>query len=114
MTRSAERAIQRVEAMPARGPQNSKSGNVPSSFESDARSSDGSVYTSGSFRPSAVYIGRGVTEKSAPEYILYQKKSFAVVKPGSRRLPASQIFSPPTRWFDCRQSQTCARSRKYQ
>src|SRR5688572_732431 len=97
MTRSADRAIQRVDAMPARGPQNSNSGKVPSSFVSAARSSGGSVYTSGIFRPSAVYIGRGVTDQSAPEYMLYQKKSFAVLKLGSRRLPVSQIFSPPTR-----------------
>src|SRR5690348_10131898 len=69
---------------------------------------------SGIFRPSAVYIGRGVTERSAEEYILYHQKSFATVKLASRRLAASHSFSPCTSAFDWRQSHTCARSLKYQ
>src|SRR5688572_5944872 len=100
--------------MPARGPQKSNSGNVPSACDSESRSSGGSVYTSGILRPSAVYIGRGVTEISALEYMLYQKNNFATVNVGSRFRAASHSFSPPTRWFDCRHKNTCDRSRKYQ
>src|ERR1044071_10248318 len=100
---SALLAIQREQLMFARGPQNSNSGNVPSAAVSSARSSGGSVYTSGSLRPSAVYIGRGVIETSADEYILYHQKSFAARKAGSSRFAASQIFSPWTRAFDWRQ-----------
>src|SRR6266478_4615617 len=37
----------------------------------------------GIFRPSAGYIGRGVTLQSALEYMLYHQKSFAQVSPGS-------------------------------
>src|SRR5690349_23209074 len=59
-------------------------------------------------------MGRGVTPKSADEYMLYHQKRLAQVKLGSRRLAASQIFSPPTSRFDWRQSQTSDRSRKYQ
>src|SRR5258707_14848279 len=46
--------------------------------------------------------------------MLYHQKSFAAVNDGSRFFAASHIFSPPTRWFDCRHSHTSARSRKYQ
>src|SRR5688500_3253864 len=46
--------------------------------------------------------------------MLYHQNILAQVKLGSRFLPASQIFSPLTRWFDCRHSQTSAVSRKYQ
>src|SRR5258708_25049848 len=69
---------------------------------------------SGILRPSAGYIGRGVTAKSAELYMLYHQKSFGQVNDASRFLAASQIFSPPTRALDCRQNQTSARSRKYQ
>src|SRR6187399_2695305 len=69
---------------------------------------------SGSFRPSAGYNGRGVTDHVALLYMLYHQKSLAQVKAGSRRAAASQIFSPPIRWFDWRQNQISARSRKYQ
>ena len=41
---------------------------------------------SGSLRPSAGYIGRGVTAKSAELYMLYHQKSFAQVNAGSRCL----------------------------
>jgi hypothetical protein len=61
-----------------------------------------------------VYIGRGVTEISALEYMLYHQNSLALVKLGSRRLASSQTLSPATSWFDCRHSQTCDKSRKYQ
>src|SRR5690606_5781037 len=64
--------------------------------------------------PSAGYIGRGVALQSAEEYMLYHQNILAQVKSGSRRLPASQIFSPAIRRFDWRHSQTSARSRKYQ
>src|SRR5689334_17948268 len=106
----AERAIQREQLMLARGPQNSKRGNWPRAFWSSSRSAKGSVYTSGSFRPSAVYMGRGVTEMSALEYMLYHQKSFATVKDGSRRLAMSHSFSPWTSAFDWRQSHTWERS----
>ena len=52
--------------------------------------------------------GRGVTARSAALYMLYHQKSLAQVKAGSRRWAASQIFSPATSWFDCRQSHTSA------
>ena len=66
---------------------------------------------SGIFRPSAGYIGRGVTDQSAVLYMLYQKNSLAVVKSGSMRRPASHTFSPWTRWFDCSQNRISAVSR---
>src|SRR6266545_6394639 len=69
---------------------------------------------SGSFRPSAGYMGRGVTAMFAVEYMLYHQKRFAQVNAGSRRAAVSQIFSPATSRLDCRQSQTSLRSRKYQ
>src|SRR5207302_292281 len=68
----------------------------------------------GSLRPSAGYVGRGVMDQSALEYMLYHQKSFAQVKPGRRRRAASHTFSPATRRLDCRQSQISERSRKYQ
>ena len=46
--------------------------------------------------------------------MLYHQNRLAVVNAGSRRLPASQIFSPLTRRFDCRHSQTSIRSRNSQ
>src|SRR3954451_14472830 len=69
---------------------------------------------SGSLRPSAGYIGRGVTAMSADEYMLYHQKSFAQVNDASRLRAASQSFSPSTRRFDWRHSQISERSRKYQ
>src|SRR6478672_7330080 len=69
---------------------------------------------SGSLRPSAGYIGRGVTAMSALEYMLYHQNSLAQVKDASRRRAASQIFSPPTRRLDWRHSQISDKSRKYQ
>src|SRR6476619_5413241 len=69
---------------------------------------------SGSLRPSAGYIGRGVTEISADEYMLYHQKSLAHVNAGSSRFAASHSFSRWIRWFDWRHSHTSARSRKYQ
>ena len=68
----------------------------------------------GILRPSAGYIGRGVALKSTLEYMLYHQNRLAQVKPGSRRLPASQSFSPAIKRFDCRHSHTSARSRRYQ
>ena len=65
-------------------------------------------------RPSAGYIGRGVADQSALEYMLYHQNILAQVKAGSRALPASQIFSPATSPSGWRQSMTSARSRKYQ
>ncbi len=69
---------------------------------------------SGIFRPSAGYIGRGVTDQVAVLCMLYHQKSLAHVNAGSRRRAASQTFSPSTSRFDWRQSQTSDRSRKYQ
>src|SRR5262245_1753275 len=51
---------------------------------------------------------------STLEYMLYHQNMLAQVKAESRFLPASQTFSPATRWFDCRHSHTSACSRKYQ
>src|SRR5438309_2308090 len=68
----------------------------------------------GIFRPSAGYVGRGVTLQSALEYMLYHQKSFAQVSPGRRRRAVSQTFSPATSRFDWRQSHASPRSRKYQ
>src|SRR5690349_881083 len=68
---------------------------------------------SGSLRPSAGYIGRGVTDHCALEYMLYHQNSLAQVNAGSRRRPLSQTFSPATSRFDCRHSQTSDKSRKY-
>src|SRR5688572_30026131 len=48
------------------------------------------------------------------EYMLYHQKRLAHAADGSRFLSASQSFSPATRRFDWRQSQTSDRSRKYQ
>ena len=50
---------------------------------------------------SAGYIGRGVIDQSAVEYMLYHQKSFAQVKPGRAARHFSHSFSPCTRWFDC-------------
>src|SRR5690606_2069982 len=69
---------------------------------------------SGSLRPSAGYIGRGVTAQVALLYMLYHQKSLAQVNAGSRRAAASQIFSPAISRFDWRQNQISDRSRKYQ
>ena len=90
----AARAIHSLETMLVRGPQKLKSGNVPNFAWSSSRRSSGSVHTSGSFRPSAGYMGRGVAAHVAVSYMLYHQKSFAQVKSGSRFLPASQIRSP--------------------
>ena len=65
-------------------------------------------------RPSALYIGRGVTEKSAVEYMLYHQNMFAQVSDGSRLRAVSQTFSPETKRFDCFQNWTSAASRLYQ
>jgi hypothetical protein len=55
---------------------------------------------SGSLRPSAGYIGRGVTVKLAVETMLYHQKRLAQVNDGSRLAAASQIFSPDINRFD--------------
>src|SRR3954466_9856215 len=44
-------------------------------------------------RPSAGYMGRGVIDQSAVEYMLYHQKSFAQVKPASLCRPGA----PPPR-----------------
>src|SRR5687767_13282267 len=59
-------------------------------------------------------MGRGVTENSAEEYMLYHQKSWAVLSPGRARRAVSQTCSALTRRFDCRQNKTSERSRKYQ
>jgi hypothetical protein len=59
-------------------------------------------------------MGRGVRPKSWLAAMLYHQNRLAVVKEGSRRLPASQTFSPPTRRFDWRQNHTSIRSRNSQ
>ena len=57
----AASAIHCVDAIVVAGPQNWNSGNCPNSRWSVSRSSGGCVQQSGSLRPSAGYIGRGVT-----------------------------------------------------
>src|SRR5262245_49819989 len=69
---------------------------------------------SGSLRPSEGYIGRGVTDQSAPEYMLYHQNRLAQVNAGSRSRPSSQTFLASTRRFDWRQNQISLKSRKYQ
>src|SRR3954471_18543599 len=68
---------------------------------------------SGSLRPSAGYIGRGVIAMSADEYMLYHQNSFAQVNDGSRLRAASHSFSPSTSRLDWRHSQISESSRKY-
>ena len=58
-------------------------------------------------------MGRGVALQSALAYMLYHQNILAQVNSGSRALPASQIFSPPTSLFDWRQSHTSDKSLKY-
>src|ERR1043166_6185603 len=65
-------------------------------------------------RPSAGYIGRGVIDQSAVEYMLYHQKSFEQVNPGWSARNSSQTLRPRTRWFDCFQNWTSASSRWYQ
>src|SRR5690606_19583555 len=67
----------------------------------------------GILRPSDGYIGRGVTEKSTDEYMLYHQNMFAHVKAGFALRATSQIFCACTRWLDCRQNLISASSRKY-
>src|SRR5258707_15637458 len=110
---NADVAIQRVETMSAAGPHKRNSGNWPSACCSSSRNADGCVWMSGSLRPSAGYIGLGVTAMSALEYMLYHQNSLAHVKDGSRRRAASHSFSPPTRRLDWRPNQISERSRKY-
>ena len=65
-------------------------------------------------RPSAGYIGRGVTDQSALEYMLYHQNSLAQVRPGSLRRSRSQIFGASTRLSGCFQKWTSERRRWYQ
>src|SRR5579863_4321695 len=51
---------------------------------------------------------------SADAYMLYHQNMLAQVKAGSRRRAASQMRSPETSRFDCRQNKISERSRKYQ
>ena len=53
-------------------------------------------------------------DRRTPPAMLYHQNRLAQVKDGSRRLPASQIFSPSTSRFDCRQNQISIRSRNSQ
>ena len=69
---------------------------------------------SGNLRPSAKYIGLGVTAKSTLEYMLYHQNRLAQVNAGSRRLAVSHTFSACTKRFDWRHNQISERSRKYQ
>src|SRR5688572_11890956 len=114
MTWSAASVIQRLELMSAAGPQNLKSGNVPSAWFNSSRSAAGLVYTSGNFLPSAGYIGRGVTAQSTLVTMLYHQNRFAQVNAESRSRPASQTFLASTKRFDCRHNHTSPSSRKYQ
>src|SRR5260370_4355812 len=99
--------------MSAAGPQKRKSGNWLSVPCSSSRSGAGWVWMSGSLRPSAGYIGRGVSAKSAVEYMLYHQNSLAQVNDGSPLRAASHSFSPPTRRLDCRHRHISDRSPKY-
>src|SRR6185503_10448076 len=65
-------------------------------------------------RPSAGYMGRGVIDQSAVEYMLYHQNSFAQVKPGRTARHFSQSFFPRTTWFDCFQNWCSASVRSYQ
>ena len=61
-------------------------------------------------RPSAGYIGRGVTVTSADEYIANHHDRFAQVMPGA----ASHTFGACTSRFDCCHSRTSIVSRNSQ
>ena len=67
--------------MPAAGPQKEGKGKSPKSDFICSRKSIGWVCTSNTFRPSAGYIGRGVTDQSADEYMLYHQNILAQVNP---------------------------------
>ena len=69
---------------------------------------------SGILRPSAGYIGRGVTVMSAPAYMANHQNRFAQVNAGSTARAASHTFGACTRWFDWRQNRISAASRSYQ
>ena len=66
--------------MSVAGPQNLKSGNCPSSDCSASRRVPGCVHASGNLRPSAGYIGLGVTAQSTDEYMLNHQHTFEHVK----------------------------------
>src|ERR671934_753600 len=99
-------AIQRVLLMSVAGPQNLNNGNWPSSLCSAWRRSPGWVHTSGSLRPSAGYIGRGVTAQSTDEYMLNHQHTLEHVM--SAR---SHSLGRWTSRFDCRQNLTSNSSR---
>src|SRR5580693_839681 len=94
----AESAIQRDaasgppwgELIPAAGPQKVAKGNSPRSRLISVRMEYGQEWMSKNLRPSAGYMGRGVMDQSAVEYILYHQKSLAQVKPGSSSRNSSQ------------------------
>src|SRR5688500_235205 len=115
-TRIAASAIHRVESIDVIGPQNLKRGNWPSRPCHSPRRVEGSVQMSGSLRPSAGYIGRGVTVKSAVEYIAYHQQMLAHVNvPVPSRLRAtSHTFGRCTSLLLCRQNLISHSSRKYQ
>src|SRR5919202_5468575 len=97
-------AIQRVAPISVAGPQKVNSGNWPNSDWSAARRSPGWVHTTGSLRPSAGYIGRGVTAQSTDEYMLNHQHTLAQVKSGSRVLADSHTLAPWTKRLDWRQN----------
>src|SRR5262249_26694287 len=112
-TSFAASAIHWLDRIEARGPQKSKSGNVPSWRCSSSRSEAGRVWTAGIFRPSAGYIGRGVTATSTDEYMLNHQNRLAHVKLGSISRARTQRLGAWTRRLDWRQNFTSHSSRKY-
>src|SRR4029079_17495842 len=100
--------------MSAAGPQKRNNGNWPSEPCNSSRNCAGFVWMSGTLRPSAGYIGRGVTLMSAVEYMLNHQNRLAQVKPGSVARARSQTFAACTRGFDCFQNLTSQSSREYQ
>src|SRR5438105_4574708 len=100
----AASAIQRVDSIDVAGPQNLNSGNWPNTVCNSSRNSSGSVQMSAIFRPSARYIGRGVTVKSQLEYIAYHQQMLAQVKSLSRARAMSQMRGACTSLSDCFQN----------
>ena len=69
---------------------------------------------SGIFLPFAQYIGLGVTEMSAVEYILNHQNIFATVNDEFSRCNVSQALSPYTKSFACCQKRVTFVSLSYQ
>ena len=97
-TCAVARAIQSDAGSPARGPQNEKKGNGPSSRSSDGARSAGSPWIPKTLLPSQPYQGLGVTLKSTGAPWLNHQNIFALVnacpRSRARRRAAAYTVSP--------------------